>query len=432
MDFPPFQAELSIIGGNESRVIAPANTDPRKFLMHVYRTALKKVHGRLAVKRNLDCLAGTGPVYVASIGKAAEAMMLGALDRLDERTVRALVITKRGHLTGKIGSDHRLTCLEAAHPIPDQTSLEAGEALVRFIEQVPIDAQLLFLISGGASSLVEVLPAGIGLDKLIRLNAWLLASGLPIGAINSVRCAVSCIKGGRLAQVVDARRALVLLISDVPDNNPAVIGSGLLAPPGSKPDLPAGLPRWITALVDQAPSVPAAAHPGIAAIEHHIIATNQMVLDGIINEYKHEVIDTFSISGDAATAGTRLADWLIDARPGLYLGGGETTVRLPDAPGQGGRCQQLALAAAMTFSGHRCIHVLAAGTDGTDGPGGAAGALVDGGTVERGTLQGLDARQCIDAADAGRFLHASGDIITTGPTGTNVMDVIIGLKTLCD
>jgi hydroxypyruvate reductase len=135
------------------------------------------------------------------------------------------------------------------------------------------------------------------------------------------------------------------------------------------------------------------------------------------------------VAGEAVAAGARLAQALRQAAPGeVQIWGGETTVRLPPVPGRGGRCQTLALAAARALAGCDDVWLLAAGTDGSDGPGDDAGALVDGGTTARAALHGIDAAQALAAADAGTLLEASGDLMQTGPTGTNVMDLVLGLR----
>jgi glycerate 2-kinase len=143
--------------------------------------------------------------------------------------------------------------------------------------------------------------------------------------------------------------------------------------------------------------------------------------------YGTRVHDRF-LDGEAAAVGAALAADLVQGPTGMHIWGGETTVHLPAHPGRGGRNQTLALAAALALKGVPGVALLAAGTDGTDGPGADAGALVDGSTVERGTADGLDPCQCLETANAGSFLEASGDLIQTGPTGTNVMDLAIGVK----
>ena len=140
--------------------------------------------------------------------------------------------------------------------------------------------------------------------------------------------------------------------------------------------------------------------------------------------YLHE--DLFCC--DAESTGKRLAKQLLDGNNQLHIWGGETVVILPDKPGRGGRNQHLALSAAMLLAGQSNCYLLAAGTDGTDGTSQDTGALVDGGTLERADLEGFDAQSCLSAADSGSLLEASGDLVHTGPTGTNVMDIALGLK----
>ncbi len=402
----------------------------RADLLAVYRAALEAVAGRRCVAQALAGEAGSGALHVVAIGKAAAAMYGGAEAALGGRIARALVITKAGHADGLVPGQ-RLQLLEAGHPWPTQASLEAGEALLDFIAAAPAQGQFLFLISGGASSLVEMLPPGVALADLHRLNDWLLGSGLDIHAMNHVRKALSCIKGGRLARKLAGRRARVLLISDVPGDDPATIGSGLLvAQREAVPDL--DLPDWVTALMARGPALPAPADPCFESVALEIVAT----LDGARRAAAargralgYEVFEDASVlRGDAMAVACRLSGELLAAPPGLYIWGGETTVTLPAQPGRGGRNQALALRAALELAGEDRVLFLAAGTDGSDGPTGDAGALVDGATVARGEAEGVSAQRCLAAADAGTFLAASGDLIRTGPTGTNVMDLMLGLK----
>jgi glycerate 2-kinase len=169
-----------------------------------------------------------------------------------------------------------------------------------------------------------------------------------------------------------------------------------------------------------------------AELDVNVIANLRMAREAAAREaealgYEARVSHAF-LSGDAENVGRRLALELQDAWPGVYVWGGEPSVCLPPQPGRGGRNQHLALAAANVIAGRDDIIFLSAGTDGTDGPGEDAGALVDGGTLGRGERDGFKAEACLRSADSGSLLEASGDLINTGPTGTNVMDLIIGLK----
>jgi glycerate 2-kinase len=404
----------------------------RTDLRAIFASALQAVNGRRCTAAFLSLHPPSRPVFLVAMGKAAAAMANGATDILGDRLSRALVVTKSGHLDSTLANDSRFTCLEAGHPVPDQRSLAAGDALIRFLERAPNGVELLFLISGGTSSLVEVLPAGLTLDMLQKVNYWLLGSGLPIGEINRIRQALSCIKGGRLANSLRGRDARVLMVSDVAGDDPAIIGSGLLYPTAASSVATTELPHWLEVLLARYGAARYAVAAGPGSVTHHLIARLDDALEAAADHarslgYPVTIIPA-RLDGDAVSAGRAIIDYLADKPAGIYLWGGETTVRLPAHPGQGGRCQSLALAAAMEMRRHEPLVLLAAGTDGTDGPGDATGALVDPETVSRGNARGLDEHLCLNAADAGSFLAASGDLLVTGPTGTNVTDLVVALK----
>ncbi|RFA30884.1 hypothetical protein CAI21_02575 [Alkalilimnicola ehrlichii] len=393
-------------------------------LLDLYRAAVAAVGGRESVRAVLRADESNEPVSVIAIGKAASAMLAGAQDALGPRLRQALLITKHKHADKHSQRDARVTVIEAGHPWPDQTSLVAGQRLLAFLRG--LSRPPLFLLSGGASSLVEVPVSGVGLAQLRALNTYLLSSGFDIRSINRVRQAVSQIKGGRLTHFLPPGRTQALLISDVPGDDPAIIGSGLLAAPlqGAMPSLPPEL-----AAVCAHPAAPADPER-LAAVDLRLVATNAYALDAIearaarlglpVRRHRRFV-------ADEAVAGARIIANQLLAEPGyVHLWGGEPVVRLPAEPGRGGRMQSLALSAAQYLHGHAQAYLLAAGTDGTDGPGDAAGALVDNGTWERATTAGMMPAEALRRADAGTALAASGDLIRTGPTGTNVMDLMIG------
>lgn len=407
-------------------------TMERTSLLHLYRHALAAVAGDHLVATHLERAPPPGPVYAVAVGKAAAAMLQGALAALGGRLAAALLITKYGYLGG-VCRDQRVTCIESGHPLPDAASLEAGRRLLAFLALAPPGAELLFLTSGGASALVEVLPAGVGLDDLARANRWLLACGADIDAVNRVRKGLSRIKAGRLAAFLDGRPVRNLLLSDVPGDDPRVIGSGLLVPhPASALHVAGDLPPWLRDLLGRAPPPPPADAPAFARIATHLLAGNHEARAAAAARARAAGLavhgDPGVFQGDAVDLGRHFARRLLDGPPGLYLWGGESTVRLPEQPGRGGRSQSLALAAARALAGRDGVLLLAAGSDGSDGPTVDAGALVDGATVARGRAEGLDPDDCLRRADAGTFLAASGDLLQTGPTGTNVMDLVLGLK----
>ncbi|MEJ2345498.1 MAG: DUF4147 domain-containing protein [Gammaproteobacteria bacterium] len=403
----------------------------RSQLLDIYQSAVEAVAGRQCVAAHLSAHPLPGPVYMVAIGKAAASMARGAMDACADALVRGLVITRHGYLDPVVGRDPRLDCREAGHPVPDQGSIDAGGALLGFIDAVPPGAQLLFLISGGSSSLVEVLPKGVTAQDLERVNRWLLGSGLDIARMNGVRKALSCIKGGRLALRLGGRPARLLLISDVRGDDPAAIGSGLLVADPAPATLDAQrLPDWLATLLGRAPATPSARQLASLQLDTVLVARLADALEAAARRgrdlglavHRH----TGFVDGEASVAGAELARQLLAGARGIHVWGGETTVTLPATPGRGGRCQTLALAAAQVLRGHPEVVLLAAGSDGSDGPGEDAGALVDGATVDRGAAEGLDDQASLDRADAGTYLEASGDLIQTGPTGTNVMDLIIG------
>jgi hydroxypyruvate reductase len=401
---------------------------PRQTVDYIFRAGLAAAHGDGCVATWLQDHPLSGPIYLVAIGKAACTMSMGANRILHEQIIQGLVITKAGHLDAVLVQDIRFRCIESGHPLPNSDSLLAGNELCRFLEDAPLDAEFLFLISGGASSLVEVLRDGINLDDLLLANRWLLGSGLDIAAINRVRQALSRLKGGGLLAFLNDRKATVLLVSDVAGDDPAIIGSGLLMPGNTLLDEKVDLPGWLVSML-AGPGQPAQVPENV---RHHIVATIDTALEAATS-YSREsglpvTIMNNRLAGDASLAGADIAACLKEVPAGVYLWGGETTVKLPESAGAGGRNQHLALVVAMALSQQEDIVVLAAGTDGTDGPARYAGAIVDSTSITRGQARGLDPLKCLQQADAGSFLAASGDLLETGPTGTNVMDMVVGYK----
>lgn len=383
----------------------PSQRHPRALLSGWFAEALRAVDGRERVRA---ALAGAppvteGPVVSLAIGKAAGRMTLGALDALGPRLGRALVIVPAGCVDAGLRSRPRITVIESAHPLPDARSLDAGAQLLHWVDTLAPREWPLFLVSGGASSLVEVLREGVTLETLAGLNRALLAGGAAIDAVNAARRELSRLKGGALIGHLRGREGLALFLSDVPGDDPAVIGSGLAGPAPGAGD---GIARRIIANVDDATRAAGAAACAAGFRVH---------------------VGSHRFGGDAETLGMRFAAELATRTSDVRVYGGESTVRLPDAPGRGGRNQHLALAAARALHGTRGLALLAAGTDGIDGPTGDAGALVDGGTWQRILDAGLDPDRCLARADSGVALEAAGDLLHTGATGTNVGDLVIGL-----
>ncbi len=411
-----------------------SHAEAHRNLLEIFQAALRRVAGDVAVSDWLATHPPSRDVELIALGKAAQSMARGAWEQQGKGIRRALLISKTDHLDGRFCRERGWEGIEAAHPVPAQSSLQAGRRLVEFLDTGDQDLPLLVLISGGASSLVEVPVDGVDLAFLARANHWLLGSSMDIVSMNRVRKGLSRIKGGGLLSWVGNREVILLAISDVPGDLPGAIGSGLLVP---EPDLQGRLgelrlPQWLSEALTTGLEQRRGQGLPTSGPELHIVAnleaaklaaTNRAMALGYVARTVPGVLE-----GDAEAVGLRLAQELIEGPSGVTVWGGETTVKLPVQPGRGGRNQHLALAAAMALEGQSGCLMLCAGSDGSDGPTEDAGALVNGETLARARQEGFDPKQCLTRADSGTLLEATGDLITTGPTGTNVMDLVIGLK----
>ncbi len=375
----------------------------RRILLELLDAALRAVDGRECVERVLRHH-DSGPVAVFAIGKAASAMARGASASLGARIEQLFVITKDGHVDPELARLPRVTIVESAHPVPDERSLAAGAELTLRLIHLGAGVAPLFLVSGGSSSLVESLREGASLEELRALNQRGLAAGWDISTLNAERVKLSNLKGGGVARLLGQRAAMALFISDVADDDPAIIGSGLLGRDRGRPD---HITRHIVASIDGA----------VAAVVAAALAR------GITLEHEAARFD-----GDVAGVAHEFLDALRATHADGIVWGGESTVKLSDRHGRGGRNTHLALLAAKRLQPGEGLTILAVGTDGTDGATGDAGAIVDAGTIERAELGGCDVERALREFDSGSALEAACDLVHTGPTGTNVGDLLIGLK----
>ena len=374
--------------------------DPRRaLLLELFRAALAAVDGRRRVRAALAGSRHEVPMTAFAVGKAAASMMQGACDALGGRLRRGLVVAPDGAIRDELRRIPGMRCLEAGHPRPDARSLAAGDALLEFAAATPAGSSVLLMVSGGASALLEIPAPGVGLAELSALYDRSLAERFDIERLNRERAALSRVKNGGLPRLFAGSRIEALMISDVPRDDPAVLASGLLAAPGLAPRLVGSLDDALDAAVH------AAAARGLDAAR----AARRL-------------------EGDAEAAARRICHELAVGDADLVVHGGETVVRLPDGAGRGGRCQHLALAAAQAIAGHAEFLVLAAGSDGRDGASEDAGAIVDGGTLARARDAGFEPAAALAAADSGSLLEATGDLVHTGPTGTNVGDIVLALR----
>ncbi|MFB6261906.1 MAG: glycerate kinase [Thiohalorhabdaceae bacterium] len=415
-----------------------------------FRAALAAADPGQRVSRWLEAHAEAGRpegrLAVIAIGKAACAMAAGALAVRDTDPGNVLVITKEGHGNG-CGAG--LQVLECGHPTPDRRSLTAGEAVLERAQDLGPADELLLLVSGGSSALVEALPPEIPCDDWFAANDALVGGGRPIQAVNAVRKHCSRLKGGRLAEAAAPARVTALLLSDVIGDDPAVIGSGPAAPDPSTFDeaLEAidGLSHVPDSIRDyleggKAGAISETPKPGaLADVCNVVVGNNRSALEAAGHELAQlgyqPLPMTSRMQGEAKEVARVLAAVGLESRaasqpaaaPVAFLWGGETTVTLGPTPGEGGRNQEMALAMAGDLDGEPGIGALCAGTDGTDGPTNAAGGWVDGTTCQRIADAGCSVEQALAYHDSGSALASLGDRLVTGPTGTNVMDLALVL-----
>ena len=399
-------------------------------IKEIFLAGVDRVLGYNAVIKYLEGNPISGNLNLVSIGKAGSSMALAALDHPDVKINSGLVITKRDHLEEGLKKYSNVKCLESDHPTPSLTSLECGNELINFINSKTEKDEFLFLISGGGSSLVELMVDGFSLDELMILTDALLSRGYNINDINAIRKHFSQIKGGKLASFIKNRKTTVLAISDVPFDDPKIIASG----PLSYDDLKINLDSYEDDIVDKLKSVKPISCPDankFSNIDTHVIAKLDDAKLACKVHGKKLNYDTYFhenfIEGDVNDLADYFSEFLDNCEKGLHIWGGESSVQLPENPGRGGRNQQLALLMADKIRNEDIIF-LSAGTDGTDGPTNDAGGLVDGDTIIIGTSNNLDHKTYIKNADSGNYLEKSDSLVTTGPTGTNVMDLILAIK----
>lgn len=385
-----------------------------------------------------------GPVRVVGAGKAVVAMARAARAIVGPDLADGLVIAPHGGPGSDLGV---VRVRRGAHPVPDAAGVAATAALLDAVRTADDGTLVLVLLSGGASSLLVAPAAPVTLDDTQALTRALLAAGAEIGALNTVRKHCSRVKGGGLArEAAGARGVWALVLSDVVGDDLATIASGpTVADPTTHrdaldvlsrygvtppPSVDAHLRRGVAGTI---PETPKPGDPLFDRVRTTCVGGNGDAVAGAVAEARRRGYAVtrwpVPVDGEAAAAGERLARALCAAPgsdPVALVAGGETTVRARPG-GAGGRSQHLALAAALALAGEPAV-LLAAGTDGVDGPTAAAGACVDGDSVRRARALGLDPRAALDGTDSHRVLAATGDLLVTGPTGTNVADVVVALR----
>lgn len=333
-----------------------------------------------------------------------------------------------------------IECIEASHPVPDERSVAAAERMCALVSDLSADDQVIALFSGGASALLCAPATGLSLDDKRALTDALLRSGAGIREINCVRQAISRIKGGRLAALAAPAPVHTLLVSDVPGDDPALIGSGpTVASPFRRGEAVEILERHDLAVPAalrhaEAKSPPPSTESLGGRCHERIICSPMMSLEAAAAAVRQAGMTPLilgdALEGEAAAMGTMLAGMARSvaesghpvAPPAVLLSGGESSVTIQGPAGRGGRNTELALAMAVALQGHPGIHAIACDTDGIDGNGDNAGARIEPTTLERARTAGLDPLHHLAGHDAYTLFAAIDDLVITGPTGTNVND----------
>ena len=390
-------------------------------------------------------------IHLVGAGKAGRAMGEAALAALGERVAGGVIAVPRG----SEGQSGPVRFAAAGHPVPDIYSLAAAREIQSILERAGKGDLVVALVSGGGSSMLSAPAAGITMEEKAETFRLLLRAGADIASFSAVRKHLSEVKGGLLARAARPATVWALLLSDVPGDDPSVIASGPFSPdPTTYADAIGVLERYgIYYAVPSAvrahlaegeagtlPETPKPDDPAFLGAISALVGTNRTAMDAAALRMARErdagpiaiVLLPGFLRGEARECARSFCARLRKAAKALSPGhavamiaGGETTVNVGGS-GKGGRNQEFALAAAVELAGEGAMAVLAAGTDGIDGPTDAAGAYAHGTTVARASALGLDPGAHLENNDAYPFFQALGDLVVTGPTGTNVADLAIG------
>jgi len=419
----------------------------RKQARSIFQAALVAADPAEAVTRHLERLNASRfrRIFVIGAGKTGASMAKAAERVLGRRITAGLVNVKDGHLA-KL---RRIELHECGHPVPDARGVAGAEQIAAIASEAQADDLVLCLISGGASALLPLSADPVTLEQKQVATRLLLASGANIHEINTVRKHISSIKGGQLARLASPASVEALLLSDVIGDSLDVIGSGPTAPDAStfgdalaildKHHIRESVPASVRERIELGArggiaETPKPGDPVFWLVRNTIVGSNRLALHAAARRARELGFRTLVLSSEiegetreiarmhAAIAREIARSGRPVKPPACIVTGGETTVALKGG-GLGGRNQEFALAAAMEIAGIPNLVVFSAGTDGTDGPTDAAGAIADGETLGRNP----EARRYLDDNDSYHYFKPLGDLVVTGPTNTNVMDVRIVL-----
>ena len=397
----------------------------------IIKYAIQAVQPDKAVRLTLQGYQpGKGRTILVAIGKAAWQMAKAAVDMLG-KVDAGIVITKYKHVKGEIPG---VACYEAGHPVPDENSYRATEKALDMVKGLTADDTVLFLISGGGSALFE-LPLISG-EELQKITLQLLNSGANIVEINKIRKRLSSVKAGRFAQACAPAKVLGIVLSDVVGNRLDSISSGPAYPDASTcEEAKAVVEKYNIHLSEQAAALLENETPKqMDNVETHINGSVKELCVATAEAAKQLGYEPFILTDElcceASGAGSFLASVLKShagsERSLAFIAGGETVVKV-SGYGSGGRCQELALAAAPVIAGIAGAAVFSVASDGTDGPTDAAGGYVDSETMDAFKEKELNLYSMLKENDSYHALEAVGGLVMTGPTGTNVNDVAVAL-----
>jgi len=449
------------MGSNQGDDVDGAKvTGQRNAIMKIFYGALRAVDPYKATALHTDRILSVfrngnyNKVYVVGFGKAVIPMLRATIDETGQIITSGIVITKYGHSMQAQKSD-KIKVYEAGHPLPDENGLRATREVLELLKSVDDHTLVLCLISGGGSALLVSPYDGITLEEKQKTTDLLLKAGADIYELNAVRKHISHVKGGRLAETAYPAEVLSLILSDVINDRLDVIASGPTSPDKTnyfdaikiieKYRLEEEVPKTVMDLLNKGlqglvPETPKEGNPVFQSVNNIIIGNNKMAIHAAKNEaetlgYKATILSV-EIHGEARVAARYLAKRAIElknlknsVRKMCLIAGGETTVSVRGL-GNGGRNMETALAFALEIEGMSGITFLSAGTDGTDGPTDAAGAIVDGQTVMKARMMGLNPERYLQNNDSYNFFKSIDELFITGPTGTNVMDIQITLLDL--
>jgi hydroxypyruvate reductase len=409
-------------------------TDPRALLTRMFRAAVDAASPSLCVPPNLPP-APRGRTVVVGAGKAAAAMAQAVEAHWPaEAPLTGLVVTRYHHGVGVL---KRIEVVEASHPVPDEAGEVAARRMLDMVRGLTPDDMVLCLMSGGASALLALPAPGVQLAHKKAISRALLHSGAAIGEMNCVRKHLSAIKGGRLAQACMPAQLVTLMISDVPGDDPSVIGSGPTVADTStlaqardvlaRYGIPAP-PAIAARLADAEAETPKPGDAAFARSREIMVARPRVALAAAEAVARAAGVTPVmlgdDIEGEAVDVARDMAAQILSSdatRPVVLISGGETTVTVR-GEGRGGRNAEFLLGLAVALGGRAGIYAIACDTDGIDGTEDNAGALLGPDTLSRAAALGLDARAMLANNDGYGFFAALGDLVVTGPTRTNVND----------